>query len=275
MLALRDQVLALLADFRSHFDLALALGVLAETDLAVDLRNDRELLWLACFEQLRNSRQTAGDVLGLGRLARNLRDHVARLDRGAFGHVDICADWQEVSRDVVGARQLDGLARRVLYRDTRAHVEVLELDDDVGARAGSFVDPLLHGLAFDNIAVLNGAADLGDDRSRVRIPFRDKLARLDLVAFGLFELGAVDQRIALTLALADAAAFVGDLRCDHDFAVTSHYDEVAVAALHGVDRMEADHAFVADFERGLLGAPAGGTADMEGTHRELGARLAN
>ena len=39
--------------------------------------------------------------------------------------------------------------------------------------------------------------------------------------------------------------------------------------------MQAHHAFVADFERGLLGAPAGGTADMEGTHRELRARLAD
>src|SRR5713101_6693042 len=166
MLALGNQVLALLADFRGHFDLALAFGVLAEADLAVDLRNNRELLGLARFEQLRDSRQTAGDVLGLGGLARNLGDHVARFYRGAFGHVDICADRQEVTRDVVRARQLDGLARRVLYRDTWAHVEILELDDDVGARTGSFIDSLLHGLAFDNIAVLNGPADFGDDRSR-------------------------------------------------------------------------------------------------------------
>src|SRR5208283_5383133 len=67
----------------------------------------------------------------------------------------------------------------------------------------------------------------------------------------------------------------GDLGGDDDFAVTRHHDQVAVAAFHGVDAMQAHHAFVAHFERGLLGAPAGGTADMEGTHRELRARLAN
>src|SRR5277367_2826260 len=275
MFALGNQVLALLADFRSDFDLALALGVLAEGNLAVDFRDDRELLRLARFEQLRDSRQTAGDVLGLGGLARNLRDYVARLDRRAFGHVDIRADRQEVARDVVRARQLRSLARRVLDRDTRAHVEILELDDNVGSSAGPFVDPLLHRLAFDDLAVLNRAADFGDDRRRVRIPFGDQLARLDLVAFGLAQLGAIHERVTLAFALAHAAAFVGDLRGDNYFAMPRHHDQVAVAALDGVDAMQAHHAFVANFQRGLLGAPAGGAADVEGTHRELRARLAN
>src|SRR5271168_1545358 len=251
------------------------LGVLAERNLAVDFRNDSELLRLACFEQFRDARQTAGDVLGLGGLARNLRDYVARLDRRAFGHVDVSANRQEVTRDVVRARQLGGLALRVLDRDTRAHVEVLELDDNVGARAGTFVDPLLHRLAFDDIAVLNRAADFGDDRRRVRIPFGDQLARFDLVALGLAQLGAVHERVTLAFALAHAAAFVGDLRGDNNFAMPRHHDQVAVAALDGVDAMQAHHAFVANFQRGLLGAPAGGAADVEGTHRELRARLAN
>src|SRR5208283_5756401 len=67
----------------------------------------------------------------------------------------------------------------------------------------------------------------------------------------------------------------GDLGGDDDFAVTRHHDQIAVAAFDGVDAMQAHHAFVAHFERGLLGAPAGGAADMEGTHRELRARLAD
>src|SRR3984893_9803977 len=132
MLSLRNQVLALLADFRSDFDLALALGVLAEGNLSVDFRDDRELFGLARFEQLRDARQTAGDVLGLGGLARNFRDDVSRLDRRAFGRVDMRSRRQEVARDVVRTRQLRGLAARILDRDTRAQIEVLELDDNVG-----------------------------------------------------------------------------------------------------------------------------------------------
>ena len=65
-------------------DLALALGVLAEADGAVDLGDDRVLLGLARLEQLGDARQTAGDVLGLRGLARDTRDDVAGLDAIAF-----------------------------------------------------------------------------------------------------------------------------------------------------------------------------------------------
>ena len=83
--------------------LRLPLVSLPKETCAVDFRDDGELLGLARLEQLRDARQTAGDVLGLGGLARNLRDDVAWLDRRALGHVDIGADRQEVTRDVVAS----------------------------------------------------------------------------------------------------------------------------------------------------------------------------
>src|SRR5581483_3139252 len=92
VLALRDQVLALLADLRGHLDLALPLGVLAEGHDAIDLADDRELLRLARLEELGDPRQSPGDVLRLGGLARHLREDVARLDLLAVGHVDVDAD---------------------------------------------------------------------------------------------------------------------------------------------------------------------------------------
>ncbi len=63
--------------------LALALGVLAERDLAVDLADDRVVLRLAGLEQLGDAGQTAGDVLRLRGLARDLRDDLAGLDEVA------------------------------------------------------------------------------------------------------------------------------------------------------------------------------------------------
>ena len=78
VLALGDQVLARLADLGRDDDLALALRVLAERHDAVDLGDDGELLRLPRLEQLGDARQTAGDVLRLRRLARDLRDDVAR-----------------------------------------------------------------------------------------------------------------------------------------------------------------------------------------------------
>ena len=122
VLALGDQVLLgqvgpLLAVHLGRDDhLALALGVLAERDHAVDLRDDRVLLRLAGLEQLGDARQTAGDVLGLGGLARDLGDDVAGVDRVAVVHGDDRALRQEVARRLLGAGQLQRLAVLVLER---------------------------------------------------------------------------------------------------------------------------------------------------------------
>ena len=105
VLALRDQVLARLVGERRAVvaerrddDLALALGVLAEGNLAVDLRDDRVVLRLAGLEELGDARQTAGDVLGLRGLARDLRDDLARLEQVAVLDDDVRADREEVAR---------------------------------------------------------------------------------------------------------------------------------------------------------------------------------
>src|SRR5262249_4534714 len=49
----------------------------------------------------------------------------------------------------------------------------------------------------------------------------------------------------------------------------------AVAARHGLDVMQTDYTFVARLQRGLLGSPAGGAADMERAHGKLRAPLAD
>ena len=65
---------------RRDDDLALALGVLAEGNLAVDLGDDGVVLRLAGLEELGDARQTAGDVLRLRGLARDLGDDFAGFD---------------------------------------------------------------------------------------------------------------------------------------------------------------------------------------------------
>src|SRR4029078_11842606 len=76
VLALGDQVLARLlvhhhavGGDRGDEHLALALGVLAEGNLALNLADDGVILRLAGLEQLGDAGQTTGDVLYLGRLA--------------------------------------------------------------------------------------------------------------------------------------------------------------------------------------------------------------
>ena len=72
MFALRNQILTRLAHLGSDDNFPFAFGVFAEGYDAVDFSDDRELFRLACFEEFRHSRQTAGNILGLGLLARSL-----------------------------------------------------------------------------------------------------------------------------------------------------------------------------------------------------------
>ena len=68
MLALRDQVLDPVGTvMRRQRNATHVLVVLAEADHARLFGDDRRVLRTTCLEQLRDARQTAGDVAGLGR----------------------------------------------------------------------------------------------------------------------------------------------------------------------------------------------------------------
>ena len=89
----------------------------------------------------------------------------------------------------------------------------------------------------------------------------------DLGAFFDLELGAVDDGVALLL-----AALVVD---DGDGAVAVHGDQVAVLGADGDQVDEANGAGVLGFEVRGVGDARCGSADVEGTHGELGAGLAD
>ena len=270
VLTARDQIFACVADVGRDDDLAFALGILAERDHAFDLAQDRIFFRFARLENFYHARQSAGDVLTLGGLARNLRQHVAGLDVLPRADVQVRADRQRVA-GVQTAGQLGRLAGVVvLDGHARPLVRVAELDDDARGQPGALVHLLLHGGVVD-VAEFDLATDLGQDRHRVRIPLGDQIVRLDLGTVLLLQLGAIHHRIAFALPLA-----AGFQHLDHgDLAVAVHRHQVAFA-VH--DRLQVDvaqHAGVADRERGLLGAPAGGAADVEGTHGQLRPRLAD
>ena len=95
--AARDGVfLTRAAIFALDVDLALALGDFAVLHDAVDFADDRGIARLARFEQFDDARQTAGDVLGLGGFARNLRQHVTGLHFVAIDHHQVGARRHQV-----------------------------------------------------------------------------------------------------------------------------------------------------------------------------------
>ena len=77
VLALRHQVLALEAALALDEDRALAAPLVAELDDAVDLGQHRRVLRTTRLEQLRDARQTTGDVLRALDLTRGLGEHHA------------------------------------------------------------------------------------------------------------------------------------------------------------------------------------------------------
>ena len=113
---------------------------------------------MAGFEELDHARQTAGDVLGLGRGPGDLRENVARVNVLAVVHHDVGAGREQVL-PLLALAGLDDEGRRPLLGDRR-------LDDDHLGEAGDFVGLFADVLAFDDVLEDDLSADLGRARPR-------------------------------------------------------------------------------------------------------------
>jgi hypothetical protein len=108
-----------------------------------------------------DARQTAGDVLRAGRFASGLGEQVSRFDLLAVFDLDVGAfgDWIEGQR----------LSVLVLEHELRVEV-TLVLDDLLAHRSTACVALDLHGLAVDQVLVLDRALELRKDRARCAGP---------------------------------------------------------------------------------------------------------
>jgi hypothetical protein len=76
---------------------------------------------------------------------------------------DVRADRQQVARASAPAAFVVSPVSSSLI-EMRGRLSGPRLDDDLARQAGDLVELLLHGDAFDDVAELHGAADLGEDR---------------------------------------------------------------------------------------------------------------
>ena len=155
----------------------------------------------------------------------------------------------------------------LLDRDTRAQLRVLRLDDHLRREAGELVHLLPHRDALDDVAELHAARYVREDRVGEGIPLDQHRARLHLLAVVHPDVGAVDDRIALALATARVE--------DADLGVAVHHDVAALAVLNRAQVGEAHLALGVGLDVRLLDAAGRRTADVEGPHRELRARLSD
>ena len=188
-------------------DAALVLVVASEADRAVDLGDDRVVLGTTSLEQFGHTRQTAGDVLGLGAFERDTRQHVAR--RHLLARLD--------RDDRVHRRAGSGHRRHARpwrphpcgrWRGPAQAVAALvgpPVDDDALGEARGLVGGFRDRSTVDQILEHHLAFDFGQDRTGVGIPFGDTLAALDLVAFLDPQLGAVGRRLWVARSLPSAS----------------------------------------------------------------------
>src|SRR5262249_19507194 len=187
VLAVGDQVLLrfFALSGRLDDDATFVLVVAAEADGAGGLGDNRRFLRTARFEQLRHPRQTAGDVTSLGALGRDARDDVARLDVRSRIDRDDGVDRELVAR-LAATRNLHRLVVLVLDHDRRVQVHpaaCTPIGHHPLGDAGRLVERLRHRLSLDQILEPDRTLDLGENRPRIRIPLRNALPALDLVAF--------------------------------------------------------------------------------------------
>ncbi len=130
--------------------------------------------------------------------------------------------------------------------------------------AGRFVGLFLDGQTFDQIFEADDAADFGQDRGGVGIPLGQALTALHFAAVLDADAGAVRSLVRLAVLAVDDDGH-GDVAAHgHQVAVGRDDGRTGDAGVTGVGRLH---------EGGFR--HLGRAADVEGPHRQLGARLAD
>ena len=150
--------------------------------------------------------------------------------------------------------------------DLRMQV-LLVLDDNRSHDAGRFVDFLADRHALDHVAELDPSRLFRDDRHVVGIPLDEGFPLLDSAAIGDGNHRADHDVVAL-----EFASIPG---MDADRAVLVEHDEVVLGAFDDLEVVETHDALVLRLDDRLLEGLAGGAADVERPHGELGSRLAD
>ena len=137
-------------------------------DDTIDFADDGGFARLAGFEEFDDAGQTAGDVLGAGGFARDLREDVAGEDLVSVLHHEVGARGHEVALVALGS--LDDEGRLALF--------VGSVSDDQAREAGDFVDFLVEGDALLQVLELHRAANFGEDGEGVGVPLGERLAKV-------------------------------------------------------------------------------------------------
>ena len=260
LLAHRDEVLLdESGDIVDYLHAALAAHVLAELDDALDLRDLGGVLGLAGLEELGDARKAARDVARLRGFAGRLREEHA--GRGLHAVAD---HYDGLFGDVV---RVDHLAVRVADLDARMQVGLGSREDDKRRGAARAVPLGLDGDVLLEVEEHDVAGRLGEDRHGVRVPRRDLLSLLHLRA-------VLDEKRRAHLELV-GVELVAALGVDLERAVLVEDDLASLVVAHAAHVDELGDTVVLEDDLRDLRGRGRGSADVERTHRQLRAGLAD
>ena len=271
---LRHQRLVAPAFVVGDDDALLALGLPAEAHHPALLGEDRRLLGTTGLEEVRDPRKTSGDVPGLRGLLGKAGDDVSHLDSDSVHDVEHRAGGQRILGRDLGSRKgqaqpsiiADQEHRRAKVRPGGAtlldvqHLETLE--------AGQLVELALDRYPVHDVAEPDLAGHLADDGVGVRVPGRHHLCRFDPAAVDDRQHGAVRHLVPLPLATVGSRA---------PRILRSATRQTWVPSVRATSRHVLQPHGTTDLDRNVVrrGLPRCGAPDVEGTHRQLGSRLAD
>ena len=259
VLVLRDQVLVLDTALVANDNRTLAALLLFENlDHAVDFGDDGRVLRLAGLEDLRDARQTTGDVLRSTCLSWRLGDDGAWRDRLAFFDFEV-----SLLGHVVEVENLTVLG--VFDHDLRMQVTLMLHDRVANVAAGIALGA--NRFAFNEILEADLTTRFGENRNRVRVPFAQYVALLDPRL--VFEL---NRRTGRHFILVDFASLLVDQR---NLAVARQHNSLTFCIDDGLEPRVFDDAVLRGLDVALFNITLGDTTDVERPHRKLGAGLAD
>ena len=265
----RQRVFPLHPVVAGYRNLASTLGNVAVPHHAVNLGDDCGLLGLAGLEQLHHTGQSTGDVLGLGGFSGNLGQDVTGVHLFAVDHHQMGAGGHEIL--LYRLLHRPGLARALavttLDDDLRLPLLILSLGHHPMGKTGDLIHLLLHGHAFHKILELDEPTGFGENGIGVRIPLHQALPDMHGLSFLHLDLGAVHHRVAFLL----APLFIHN----RNQAIAIHDHQIALLVTNRSQVDETNQPFVPGFQGRLLRNPAGGAANVEGAHGQLGSRLSD
>src|SRR5699024_5769439 len=249
------------------------LGAFPETHGAGRFREDGRNLRFAGCKQVRDSRQTTGNITRFRRFLRDACTDVAHHDVLAVFDHDYRIRRQTVSRRDVSVGEVQLVTVVVQQFDDRTQILVADaarfgIGHHQCGYPGNVVNITFDGHPFDEFLEFDPTGHFRDDRMGIGIPVGQPLTDLDGTAFADMQVGTIGHLVAFGLAVIVVH--------DTNFTRARHRHQMAfLGVLDGLDVVQLGHTGVLGFDAVGRNRARSRTTDVERAHGQLRTGLAD